>query len=348
MNPYAEHLVQIVIQGVLVLGVLTAFVVSLRRDARALRNGFLLIISVYAVLTYAGNLLSLSPELDVLGQAVSSAVFLLLLLGILVLPLVLVGNGLVMVRREGRTLGNLLSLLAGLALLSVPIVAFILVRNENRLTGTLLVTLFITQALLGILFLTFLVHALLYARVAGRARGSAIIILGSGLIGGQVPPLLSARLQTAIDASAARHDGVVAPKLVPSGAQGPDEPRSEGAAMAEWLQDHGVPASEIIAETKARTTEENLRFSVALLQERMISGPYLIATNNYHAPRAAMIARDLGIDAHALGSKTAFYFLPSAFLREFIAVMSRQRLVLALCAAFIVASAALVWPLVNI
>lgn len=61
-----------------------------------------------------------------------------------------------------------------------------------------------------------------------------------------------------------------------------------------------------------------------------------------------MIARDLGIDAHALGSKTAFYFLPSAFLREFIAVMSRQRLVLALCAAFIVASAALVWPLVNI
>lgn len=50
-------------------------------------------------------------------------------------------------------------------------------------------------------------------------------------------------------------------------------------------------------------------------------------TNSYHTLRAAMIARDLGLDTQVVGSPTARYYVPSAFLREFAAVLVEQRLV---------------------
>lgn len=343
MSPTAEYFTQAVIQGVVVLTVVGLFTWSLRRDPRALRNGFLLVITGYAVLEYIGFLLSWSSALTLLTQAVSSAVFLFLLLSTLLLPFALVWNGGLMVRREGRSLGNLLSLLAGLALLAVPVVAFILVRNENRVTDTLLVALFVAQVLVGFLFLAFLAQALLYSRVVKRLPASAVIILGSGLVQGRVPPLLAARLRTAIEAATTRGTKDHALLLVPSGGQGQDEPRPEGEAMGEWLQNHGISAEQIVVESHARTTEENLQFSKTLLEERGTIGPYLIATNNYHAARAAMIARELKIDAHAIGARTAPYFLPSAFLREFIAVMSRRRVSLALCAAVVLVAAVLSW-----
>ncbi len=53
--------------------------------------------------------------------------------------------------------------------------------------------------------------------------------------------------------------------------------------------------------------------------------PYLIVTNDYHVPRAAMLARTLGIDAQAIGCATALYYWPSAYLREFVAVLAGHR-----------------------
>ncbi len=94
--------------------------------------------------------------------------------------------------------------------------------------------------------------------------------------------------------------------------------------MAEWLIEQGVDPSTVIIEDTARNTEENLLLSVGLLRERGIDGPYLVATSNYHAPRAALQARDLGIDAQVVGGPTARYFLPSAYLREFVAVLQAR------------------------
>ncbi|WP_407319774.1 YdcF family protein [Isoptericola halotolerans] len=106
--------------------------------------------------------------------------------------------------------------------------------------------------------------------------------------------------------------------------QGADEDRPEGLAMAEWLVAEGVPRDVILVEDRARTTRENLALGCALLDDAGLTGPYLVATNSYHAPRAAMEAMDLGLDVHAIGAPTAGYFYPSAYLREFVAVLRRR------------------------
>ncbi|WP_291279761.1 YdcF family protein [Galactobacter sp.] len=187
----------------------------------------------------------------------------------------------------------------------------------------------------------------------------AVVVLGSGLINGKVPPLLAARLDLGRKAFAEHRDATTI--MIPSGGQGPDEPRPEGEAMAEYLVEHGMNPADVVAETRSRTTEENLRFSRkvatdAVTARRMPddaslstvptgesqresagrgpavgqgSGteqrPLLVVTNGYHAPRAALLSRKLGVDAQVIGAKTARYFVPSAFLREFVAVLQMNR-----------------------
>jgi len=47
----------------------------------------------------------------------------------------------------------------------------------------------------------------------------------------------------------------------------------------------------------------------------------IFVTNNYHVFRASIFARKTALNAHGSGSPTSFYFLPSAFIREFIAIL---------------------------
>jgi uncharacterized SAM-binding protein YcdF (DUF218 family) len=85
----------------------------------------------------------------------------------------------------------------------------------------------------------------------------------------------------------------------------------------------------VVAETASRTTEENLRFSHRLLAEHGQDGPFLVATSRYHAFRAALLARSLGYADEAIGGPTAFYYVPSATLREFLAILSYRKVWLA-------------------
>lgn len=329
-DPVSDLLAQTLfhLAGVALCGGLLVW--SVRRDARSLRTGFLVVVTAYYLLGLLAFLASQVPLLDVVADLVVLATLAVALLGLLLLPLLLIANGVLMVRRESRSLGNLLSLLAGLALVVLPIAVVWLLRHENSVTGTLAVGLLTLQACVGLLFLVFVVHTVVYAFLARRAPARAIIVLGAGLVDGCVPPLLAGRLRQAISAVAQRTTGTGGMPIVPSGGRGADESRPEGDAMGEWLREHGVPPADILVEDRARTTQENLHYSACLLQEHDVASPYLIVTNNYHAPRAAMLARKLGIDAQAIGSPTAVYFWPSAYLREFVAVLAEHRLLIVL------------------
>src|SRR5699024_1676461 len=92
----------------------------------------------------------------------------------------------------------------------------------------------------------------------------------------------------------------------------------------------GVPTHRVRAETASRTTEENLTLSHRILEEAGIPGPYIVSTSRYHAFRAALLARSLGFADEAVGGPTAFYYVPSATIREFLAVLSYRRLWFAL------------------
>jgi len=299
------------------------FVLVFRQDRRRVRNGVFFLIAAHSTLTLmARSIESTLPFGDLLVLASAVVVF----IGVLALGAFMIGNGLTMVRKEGRSLGNMLSLLAGLALFAAPVASLALVLTQNAWAIGLGALVFLVSLHLGVAFLIFLSASVLYQLFPRRLAPTGIIVHGAGLIRGQVTPLLRSRLDRAVAARQELLARGVDPVLVPSGGKGADEDRAEGEAMTEYLiEEAGVPAERVMAETESATTEENLIFSHRLLDEAGHQGPYLVATSRYHAFRAAQLARKLGYEDEAIGGRTTFYFVPSATLREFIAIMTYHK-----------------------
>jgi len=300
------------------------YVVFRRRDRRLLRNGFFLVGALFfglvAVLHRAVE------TVPVLGLVVVGLLA-LLPAAVVVLAGFLLANGLTMLRREGRSLTALLSPLAGVAVLAVPVAAVLLLRDGGGGGRVLAGVLVFVASYLGVVFVAFLLYSLVYGRTSFDTRPEAVVVLGSKIIDGRVPPLLRSRLDTALQVYRSTAATGRAPLLIPSGGQGEDETRSEGAAMAEYLLDQGADPADVRPEEHATTTRENLQLAAAVQQQAGRAGPVIAVTNSYHILRAALIARDLGLDAQVVGSPTAHYYVPSAFLREFVAVLVQQRLV---------------------
>ena len=323
------------------------YVASRRRDARRLRNGVFLVGALGSLLL--AGVLELAAA-SALLQLVVFAGFALAGVLILVLAVFLVANGVTMLRLEGRSLGNLLSLLAGLALVAVPAAALALIFVPARTmlpapAVTLLVSLgvlvFFACLYAAATFAAFGLYSLVYSRYRHTDRPDALVVLGSGLIHGEVPPLLRSRLDRALAIYRSVPAGTARPILVPSGGQGSDEPRPEGEAMAEYLLAQGVDPADVHPETASTSTRENLVLSREVQRAAGRGGSTLVVTNDYHVLRAALLARAVGSDAQVIGSPTAAYYVPSAFLREYVAIMVEHKRLNAVAIAAVVAFVAL-------
>ncbi len=307
------------------------FVHSRRQDVRRLRNGVYLVCAVGCVLLAACvEALRSSPSFEIVVYLLGAAgVGLVGLLAIF-----LVGNGITMLRTEGRSLGNLLSLVAGVAIVLIPVVAVTLsLEIAPRWLPTWLRVILVASGLLLLLacayaavsFAAFTAYSLVYSRYRHTTTPAVLVVLGSRLIRGEVPPLLRSRLDKALSIYRSLPEGHPRPVIVPSGGQGADESRPEGEAMAEYLLTHGAAPADVHPETRSTTTRENLLYSAEIARAAGRTGSTLVVTNNYHVLRAALLARSTGSDAQVVGSRTAPYYVPSAFLREYIAIMVEHR-----------------------
>ncbi|MFI8290603.1 YdcF family protein [Streptomyces sp. NPDC085614] len=304
---------------------LLLFGVGVLRDRRRFSNAVHLGLAV----TFLG--LGLLAGLDGAPPGVATTVMVLLLLVLGLGPVVLAGllcaNGVKMVRKEGRRPANLLSLLAGLLIFGLLALMATALVTRSKTLGIAAGTGVAVLAYVSFLFLCFIGYAYLYGRMGVRRDAAFVVVLGSGLVGGRrVPPLLASRLERGrrmYEILAAR--GGPAPLLITSGGRGPDEEVPESHAMADYLVERGFPADRIVREDRSRTTEENLLFSKELMEERSPGAGCVIVTNNFHAFRAALMARRAGVDGQVVGSPTAAYFWPSATMREFAAVFLHYR-----------------------
>ncbi len=158
-----------------------------------------------------------------------------------------------------------------------------------------------------------------------------VVVLGCGIRkDGSVTPLLRGRLDAAIEAY---EGGGRQAKIICSGGQGPDEVVSEARAMANYLLSQEIPEADVLLEDKSTTTEENLRFSRAIMEGRGGAAHCTVATNSYHCLRAAMYARRVGLNVSCVGGRTAAFFYPAAFFREYIALVMRNRYAVAVFVA---------------
>ncbi|WP_436862427.1 YdcF family protein [Staphylococcus caeli] len=160
-----------------------------------------------------------------------------------------------------------------------------------------------------------------------------IITLGSGIRSEEVTPLLKSRLDKGIEYYYKNNNAY----MVVSGGQGPDEPIPEALAMARYLYKQGIPEDKVIIEDKSTTTLENMKFSKEKIEqhignEQQIDDKTIVfTTNNYHVLRAAIYSKKANLKAHGIGSPTAYYFLPTALIREYIALIVMNKIGFGIC-----------------
>lgn len=327
---------QAVTQWIPLLILVIATAVTIIRDPRRMRCAFLSTLLLAMLLEYltvdATRWLQASLRTDI--TYVTLGILLLAFLMVLGVAFFLIWAGIVLLKREGVSLSHSLSLMLGVAILVyLALFSFSVARSLPDLAA-FLIFLGLPVLLFSYVLVSFLLYSAMYGFVTKKwgKPGQSTVVLGSGIIGDRVPPLLAKRVDLGIACFEKSWRHWENPALVMSGGQGTDEAVSEGSAMMLYAQhEHSSLArmpenAELIIEDASVNTEQNLLFSNAILEDSGRGGPWTVVTSNFHAFRAANLMSRLGIEGNAVGAATRSYFWASAKLREFAAllVMSKK------------------------
>ncbi|HFI0626270.1 TPA: YdcF family protein [Streptococcus suis] len=259
--------------------------------------------------------------LRLLAITVAMVLFLALLSGPFVLIFTLYLNGFQILKREGVHLHNFLSMGLAVALTFYLFIAPFVVQSLSDISFFNMVFIYVGFLVSYAIIISMLYTTSSFINLVNLFPGKLdyVVVLGAGLIGDKITPLLASR----IDKGIAIYQKQPGCKLIMSGGQGPDEIIAEGQAMANYVLEKGVPAEDILIENQSTNTEENLKFSYALMKP---GSRFALVTNYYHVFRALLLARKLKIKCIGYGARTKFYFSLNAFIREFVGyvVMSRK------------------------
>ena len=147
---------------------------------------------------------------------------------------------------------------------------------------------------------------------------SAVIVLGAG-VNGETPSLT---LRTRIDAAAPYLEEHPDVPVVLSGGQGPGEAITEAECMRRALVRRGVDESRLYPEERSTSTQENLRYSRAILEELGVDPAQRVAivTSDFHLCRARLMwgGDTAAVPAHLPSALyfqclTVNYFIREAF-----------------------------------
>lgn len=301
------------------------FYVVYKHNHNTIFNGFsfsifLLFFSLFflAIVLQYGNILLLIPFFMI-------ALFILLcmLFGVYGLIIFLILNAKTVFKKERFRLSNSLTLI-----LSILLILFLIIYNtmsnvNNLYWLTTIWTAILSAVWVYLMHIIFFILSLLLSNLSHPPKKTDyVIILGSGLINGQVSPLLAGRIQRAIQFYNKQENANKAPKLIFSGGQGEDEPIAEGVAMQQYALKEGIPEENTLVEKESINTYQNMMYSKNIMEQDHGSGDYqcVYVTSNYHLLRAGIYANKAGLNIVGLGSKTASYYLPNALIREYIAL----------------------------
>lgn len=314
---------------------LAAFFVSYFIDKRTVLNGKLLCGSMLCFMVYFLQSLQSSPNL-----LVSIMGFFLLGLLITVLPLLffsvgvaMIFNGFLLLKFEGKRVCNLLSFVVGFVLFMLFLFIFylpiVVSMHELYFPMPIYYGVVLLVGYFTFLFVSFLISSLLFNLNKPKLDQDFIIILGCGLLYDKPSPLLMQRIDAGYNFyKKQQHYNNHLPIFIVSGGQGADEKLAEAVVMKMELLARGIPDEQILVEDHSRTTYENLLFSKELMDQQKTKARCVIATHNYHLFRAGIYARKAGLKrAEGIGAPTASYYLPMAFLREFMAYLNMNRAV---------------------
>jgi uncharacterized SAM-binding protein YcdF (DUF218 family) len=154
----------------------------------------------------------------------------------------------------------------------------------------------VLSVMLGVVVLGSAVVAINIAAVARSqdlTRTDALVVLGAAQFNGRPSPVLANRAEHALSLY---RDGV-APHIITVGGNQPGDNYTEGGTAATWLQQQGVPKSDVFPLPYGHDTLSSLQ-AVAALAAHHHWTSITIVTDPAHAARSAQIARDLGLTVH--------------------------------------------------
>lgn len=148
-----------------------------------------------------------------------------------------------------------------------------------------------------------------------------VVVLGAGVHGTTPSLSLRSRLDAAYE-YLTQHPAAIA---IVSGGQGQGEDISEAQCMFDELTARGIDPGRIWMEDKSTSTRENMKFSLALIEERTGSRPeeLNVLSNEFHLTRARLLANREGVTAYGIPAKTPYTSLfVNYFLREIAAYLN--------------------------
>ncbi|GGJ23396.1 hypothetical protein GCM10008938_06940 [Deinococcus roseus] len=158
-----------------------------------------------------------------------------------------------------------------------------------------------------------------------RRQTDAIVVLGARVNHKTgINPCLKARVNHGVKL----WENQYAPLLIMSGGNDLEDGANEAEAMFKLARQADVPASAVLREREAHSTYENLLFTRKIMQQKGLK-TLLIVTENYHMPRAALIAEELGLNYAVSPVQdspcwTRWTFLSRYFLREPLALIKNK------------------------
>ncbi|QTN12346.1 YdcF family protein [Mammaliicoccus vitulinus] len=297
---------------------LMLLIISYIVDFRQYKNVFLLgifLVSLFTSIVVEVLIPFLNLHMNINYLLMSNIIYALIVIVVMLLSLLNIKKK---IANEGRFVTNMIVLGYGtFILINFLIIIFkphILVDDLNGLIVIVISCLFYY---LNLFFILHNLYSWILSGVAKRKKGDFIIVLGAGIIGEKVTPLLQARLDKAIKLKKKSLDTMI----IVSGGQGPDEIISEAEAMRRYLVDQGIRNEEIIMEDASTNTEENLVFSMKVMDEYKKGAIATIVSNHFHILRAAFLSKKLNINATVTGGSSKSYFYPNAYIREYLAIM---------------------------
>lgn len=161
------------------------------------------------------------------------------------------------------------------------------------------------------------VEAMIMSGAFGKTRDNMdyIIVLGAQVKGTRPSGSLAKRLDKAVDYLNDNEKTIA----IVSGGQGIGEDISEAQCMRDYLIDKGIDKSRILMEDKSTTTEENIKFSMKLVEPGSSVG---VVTNNFHIYRTLSVCKAQGFtDVSGIPAPSDRILFVNYSIREFFAVV---------------------------
>ena len=298
---------------------------------------FAFINQLFSIINYKGLMYIIRVIIGLCG------IFSILLLPVAFIVSILVTvSNIVLVKKEGFNLKNLLGILLGgmfcLATVFPNLLNDILqtatwidVHNENGIATYIQsfeeVFIYSGVSYLECILIGTIILGIKSAKHIPQYNKDYIIILGCQIRkDGTLTNLLKGRVDRAIEFGKNQKEKTGKDIIfVPSGGKGNDEIVSEADAMKNYLLAQGIKEENILVENKSKNTFENIKFSSELIKEKMQNAKIAFSTTNYHVFRAGCYASQQCISMEGIGANTKSYFWINAFIREFIATIFSEK-----------------------